>query len=155
MTQEQMNIIKGVGKVVNEIYRRDGCVTSDGLVSEASDPASPAHPGFEWDDAKAAQEHRLDQARKYLREITITIEDREEKLINVQVIHEKPKYMAISEVVVIPEYYDYARRTALSALCSAQNALKALEDAAKQKDKEQKKVVRARNHLSKAQHALG
>jgi hypothetical protein len=36
------------------------------IVSLAEDPASPLHPLLEWDDAEAAHQHRLQQARQLI-----------------------------------------------------------------------------------------
>ena len=41
------------------------------VVADARSKASPLHPFFEWDDAKAAHAHRLNQARILIRSITI------------------------------------------------------------------------------------
>ena len=43
------------------------------VVEAARDPLSPIHGAFEWDDTKAAEEHRLHQARKLLQSIQVTI----------------------------------------------------------------------------------
>lgn len=42
------------------------------VVSEAQHPESVLHPYFEWNDTKAAHEHRLEQARKLIR-VSVTI----------------------------------------------------------------------------------
>ena len=44
----------------------DGKLTPDAVVDDAKNPASPLHPFFEWNDAKAAEEHRRYQARKLM-----------------------------------------------------------------------------------------
>ena len=44
-----------------------GRVTPEIVVEAARDPASPLHSAFTWDDAQAAHEHRLAQARVLLR----------------------------------------------------------------------------------------
>jgi hypothetical protein len=41
------------------------------VVESARDGASPLHRYFQWDDAKAAREHRLDQARTLIRSIRV------------------------------------------------------------------------------------
>lgn len=50
-----------------------GEVTPEGLVSIAINPDSVFHKYFEWDDSKAAQKYRLDQARHLIRSITVEI----------------------------------------------------------------------------------
>jgi hypothetical protein len=48
------------------------------LVVEAARPEShPLHSRFEWDDQKAGEAHRLDQARGLIRSLRITYRDAE------------------------------------------------------------------------------
>ncbi len=61
-----------VGPVIDKLIKA-GQGTPERLVQEASDPSSPAHGHFEWDDSKAAHEHRLTQARQLFRFI-VTVE---------------------------------------------------------------------------------
>lgn len=51
----------------------DGRLTATDVVEDARGVKSPLHPLFEWDDEKAAHEHRLDQARALIREVMVTI----------------------------------------------------------------------------------
>ncbi len=46
-----------------------GDLTAERVVEDARDPSSPTHPYFEWDDAKAAHQYRLGQARTYIASI--------------------------------------------------------------------------------------
>ena len=55
------------------LYERDGQLTP-GAVVEAGTPANaPLHTEFDWDDAHAAHEHRLDQARRLIRSVKIVV----------------------------------------------------------------------------------
>jgi hypothetical protein len=45
------------------------------VVEEARDANSPLHAHFEWDDRRAAEAHRLDQARALIRSIRIVDDD--------------------------------------------------------------------------------
>lgn len=51
-----------------------GRLTPDQVVEAASDPASPLHDQFEWDDSVAAVEYRRDQARTLIRSVNVKIE---------------------------------------------------------------------------------
>lgn len=51
-------------------------VTADELLASAEPEDSPIHDMFEWNDALAARQHRLERARQILRSIKITIEHR-------------------------------------------------------------------------------
>lgn len=57
------------------IYQRDGKLTAEAVLTEASDPVSPLHDRFEWDDTVAAHEHRKEQARGLIRAYRIRIHE--------------------------------------------------------------------------------
>lgn len=52
-----------VGKTLSNIQREMSVITPKIVVEKASDPRSPLHKYFEWDDTVAAQKHREWQAR--------------------------------------------------------------------------------------------
>lgn len=54
-----------------------GTLTPEKIVEDAQDPDSPLHEEFEWDDEKAAHQHRLMQARTLIRTINIIEHHRE------------------------------------------------------------------------------
>ncbi len=60
-----------------ELYDRDGKLTAESVLSEAYDAESPLHAEFEWDDAQAAYQYRLEQARLLVRKAEVTIMERE------------------------------------------------------------------------------
>jgi len=51
----------------------DGLLRLETIVTVASDPTSPLHEHFEWDDAKAAHSFRVDQARQLVRQMKIPL----------------------------------------------------------------------------------
>lgn len=51
-----------------------GRLTAEAVVMEARDAASPLHPLFEWDDAKAADRYRVIQAGHVIRCVTVVME---------------------------------------------------------------------------------
>ena len=51
-----------------------GRITPDAVVQAASDPGSPLHQYFEWDDSEAAQRYRVTQARVLLARVKIEYE---------------------------------------------------------------------------------
>ena len=55
------------------IDNNDQRLIPEKVVETAQNPMSPLHPLFEWDDAKAAQAHRIEQARHLLRSVQVTI----------------------------------------------------------------------------------
>lgn len=60
---------QAVGDKLTEIKERDGAITPDAVVQEAKPKKSVLHGYFEWDDSKAANEFRLNQARHLTRNI--------------------------------------------------------------------------------------
>ncbi len=81
-TKEYTWKLKGFGKsidpddAVEELKRITdvhGKLTPDVIVEEAAKPESPLHECFQWDDNKAAQQWRLQQARILINNIEVTI----------------------------------------------------------------------------------
>lgn len=58
-----------------EIYNRDGVLTPQAVVDEATNPASPLHVAFDWDDTSAAAKYRLIQAGRLIKRIKVTREE--------------------------------------------------------------------------------
>lgn len=50
-------------------------IRTEEFLESQRDPSAPAHLYFEWDDAKAAHQHRLYQARHLLRAIEVVYQD--------------------------------------------------------------------------------
>ena len=63
------NIIDAIVLLQNE----RGELTATAVVEAARDPESVLHGHFEWDDTKAAEAHRLDQARSLIRSVTVQV----------------------------------------------------------------------------------
>lgn len=53
------------------IRDRHGVLTADAVVADSTPVTAPLHDRFEWDDAKAGHEHRLEQARGLIRSVKI------------------------------------------------------------------------------------
>lgn len=62
---------------------RNGRLDSRDVVEAARWPQSPLHPAFEWDDRKAAESWRVEQAGHMIRHLTVVVEkpDGEERPI--------------------------------------------------------------------------
>src|SRR4051812_8867384 len=50
-----------------------GVVTAERVLEAAKDPTSVLHDEFEWNDDKAAHQHRLDQARTIIKAVKVQI----------------------------------------------------------------------------------
>jgi hypothetical protein len=62
---------QAAGKILSDIYSEHGEVTSDLLVQYAKNKKSLIHNCFEWDDTKAANEFRKQQARTFIQNVHI------------------------------------------------------------------------------------
>lgn len=56
-----------------EIEQIKGRVTPKTLLERARPKTSPIHKLFEWDDSVAAEKHRVEQARRLIASVTITV----------------------------------------------------------------------------------
>jgi len=59
---------------------RNGTLTPEAVVDDAKDPSSPLHAEFEWDDAKAAVEHRMQRARAIIRSVRVVFVEETRRL---------------------------------------------------------------------------
>lgn len=64
MTQDRKKQIQE--RIDKLMARNNGRITPDMIVKDAESPSSPLHDQFEWDNAAAAHQHRLQQARELL-----------------------------------------------------------------------------------------
>lgn len=65
------NIIKSE---FDRLLKKHGVLTPEIIIDAAKDKRSKLHPFFEWNNAKAAHQWRLEQASMYLRKIKVTVE---------------------------------------------------------------------------------
>lgn len=73
---ELQEIARRVGRQVGDGVPDDVALTADDVVQAATDPASPLHGLFEWDDSVAADHFRRQQARTILYSIRIESAER-------------------------------------------------------------------------------
>lgn len=146
-----MNYLEGVKTVVEFIVQAKGGITASELVEAAKDESSPAHGAFEWDDAIAGHEHRLSQARKYLRTVSVSYRSAESREVLVcvprraEIVADRSEpdddpcfdergrqgqYRPISAVVADPDALASAERQFISIIASAARALRQLREAA-------------------------
>ena len=71
---------------IRKLEDRRGRLSAEEVLEAARPVASPLHGFFEWDDSKAAEAHRLEQARDLIRRVKIELEF-EERVI------QTPKYV--------------------------------------------------------------
>lgn len=64
--------------ILRGLYDQYGELTADLVVEEARPKQSPLHPYFEWDDRRAAEQHRLEQARLMIRRVKFVVQSPDE-----------------------------------------------------------------------------
>lgn len=91
-----------IQSALQAIYDRDGKLTAEAVIAEASDPDSPLHGQFEWDDVTAGHSWRLTQARRLIARCRIVVETSPEKQIKVRAfthVRSEGTYMPTAEVL--------------------------------------------------------
>jgi hypothetical protein len=58
--------------ILDDFIARHGRFSPAAFLAEASSDQHPAHRWFTWDDAAAANAHRIDQARDFIRDLRVT-----------------------------------------------------------------------------------
>ncbi len=66
LSEDDARVVAGV---LDQLVSRDGRVTPESFLDAATPDESPLHRFFEWDDSRAAREHRLHQARQIVRTV--------------------------------------------------------------------------------------
>ncbi len=67
---------QAVGDHLSALAGRDP-LTPERVLDDARDPSAPTHAAFEWDDQRAAHEHRLSQARRLIGAVVTVVPSRE------------------------------------------------------------------------------
>lgn len=82
-----------VGEHLEQIKARAKMLTPEIVLEDARKKKSPLHQFFEWDDSKAAEQHRLHQAGHLIRSVQVTfidVEPPEERQIEIDTIPAVP-----------------------------------------------------------------
>lgn len=127
------SIKQKIREAVDEIYQSNGEVKPSVLVEKSKPKTSPTHDAFEWNNSKAGHEYRLIQARNYIRVVTVTVEDRQEKMIHVPIAigtDAEGYYKPASVVVSCDDEYKAALGQTLARLNTAKDAYLKLKQAA-------------------------
>jgi len=103
--------------VLDELNEAHGHLTPDLVVQAAQDEQSPIHSIFEWDDGKAAHQHRLWQARRLIRSVQIERPDGKPmpKYLSVKIDHDR-QYEEASIVVLDRDKWAVVLEETASAL---------------------------------------
>jgi hypothetical protein len=64
---------KEIDAEISRIYNENGSITPDLVIKAAEDPNNVLHHLFEWDNSKAGNAYRVDQARQIITSVKINI----------------------------------------------------------------------------------
>lgn len=67
--------VQAIGERLASLIDKKGTLEPKKVVTDASDPKSPLHKNFEWDDTEAATQYRLVQARYLIGSFEIIYEE--------------------------------------------------------------------------------
>lgn len=108
-----------------------GPLTASRVVEAARDPESPAHDRFEWDDARAAHEHRLATARKLIVSVRYLPAQARQPIpyfLHVPSKQGEGEYVPSAVLVLQPERWELARQEVLRQLDAARENLAELDE---------------------------
>lgn len=91
-----------VGERLEQIRERhDGKLRPEDVVADARHEDSPTHALFEWNDRRAAEAYRLDQARYVIRSVVVVMEERTSPMrAFVPVVHDGDDERAYTSIQV-------------------------------------------------------
>jgi hypothetical protein len=119
---------------LNEIAgKNDGALRPSAVVEESRPEDAPLHPCFEWDDSKAAELYRQDQAAKLIRSVRVIQSDEEDEepirvFIRVEDDEGKSNYLPAAQVMSDEELRQEAIADALDYLDRARRKIEQFRD---------------------------
>jgi hypothetical protein len=147
-----------VGAELEDIrLRNGGKLKPHDVVDAARYEDSPLHPAFEWDDSKAAEAHRLWQARTLIRSVEIIIEAAPEAvplMVNVRMGGEQ-YYQSSVVLQNSPDELSAALRDASERLASAKDSLNRLAQLKSMDTKRAVKITKAAEFVGRAADIIG
>lgn len=69
-----LSTMRMISRELKKVRTKFGAITADNVLTVARDPTNPLHKHFEWDDAKAAESYRRQQATQMIGRVTISVE---------------------------------------------------------------------------------
>ena len=123
------------GKELERIQKKNGCLTPDIIVQEASKKKSPIHSFFEWDDTKAAAQYRLTQARYLLRTIEVVYTESEgSDPVRIRAFHsiinteDEKEYVTLKQAMDNEDYVQQLKDQATKEIKAWKEKYKAIKD---------------------------
>lgn len=127
--------VEKVGETLESLAARFGYLEPSLVVREARSKESPLHAAFEWDDHRAGEQFRLQQARHLIREVRVITENGEETIeqrVFVNVITENHRgYMPVVAVMSDDVLREQVLNQAKNGLLAWRERYKDLQELAK------------------------
>ena len=124
------------------INRQYGALTAVAVVDESRDEDAVLHLAFEWDDEKAGEWYRHDQARRLIRSLVVVNDDSEHREY-VLVSNEKSTQYVSSELAVrSPDVFADALGRLESRMRDMQESIREFEQLAKRESPEPERLAR-------------
>lgn len=93
-----MSTKEDIAERLRQLEKSNGRLEPEDVIKDARDPASPLHSYFEWNDAEAARQHRLIQARELIRSVKIEVVVRDVPMNVVRYVRDDGGYQNIVNV---------------------------------------------------------
>lgn len=127
-----------VGQSLEAIEARDGNVTKEAFLEESRPEDAPTHSLFEWNDSVAAEKYRLEQSRKVINNLVVTVhtEKQEEPitakaLVNVEPeAHKHASFISITTAMSSTDTAEIVLRHALEELETFESKYRSLKELA-------------------------
>lgn len=113
--------------------RNNGVLTPEAVVADAADKSSPLHSEFEWNDKRAAHQHRLNQARELIRKVTVEIKTTSRTVCVPRYVRDQtvdPHHQGYAPVAEIKDEISVARETLVYEFRRAMSLLERTADIA-------------------------
>jgi hypothetical protein len=145
--------------VVGELERirsATGSIRAETVLESAAGEASPLHVYFEWDDARAAHEQRLETARRLIRAVVSAVPPGTDEVS--KYVYTEREYVPLATIAADPGRYLQALAAARRDLESAERRVADLLNAAKVEGRSRKgdvaRIMLAAQALQTAHEAL-
>lgn len=123
-------------KILGELAQKHGGLTPEIVLQSAKSKASPLHALFEWDDAKAGDLYRLEQARGLIRRIKVIYAPVDHKEIMIRAYHcvqitpEAPRGVYVTAESALTDYREQLLEQCKRDMMAFKRKYAALEEVA-------------------------
>ena len=119
---------------LRELAERDGLITPQTVLEAASEPSSPLHDHFTWDDTEAARKYRLVEARSLITRYKITVQKSPDETVRVRAFAHIPAedgagfYVPTADALTDPAQRSLVMQQALREVAALRRKYQALVD---------------------------